>query len=95
MCVYVCVCVCVCVCLCVCLCVYVCVCVLGGEGSLVFVSTALVASSMAMYLTGYGDCLSAFREQLSPPYRCRTGLKNYSAITIYTVPSLKRAICQV
>ena len=72
-----------------------CVCVLGGEGSLVFTSTALVVSSMAMYLTGYGDCLSAFREQLSPPYTCHTGLKNDSMITIYTIPCLKRAICQV
>ena len=45
---YVCVCVCVCVRACVraCVCVCACVCVLGGEGSLVFASTALVVSSM-------------------------------------------------
>ena len=39
---------CVCVCLCVRACVRVCVrvCVLGGEGSLVFATTALVVNSM-------------------------------------------------
>ena len=47
MCVYVCVCVCVCVCACVC------VHVLGGEGSWVFASTALVVVWTAMCVSGH------------------------------------------
>ena len=46
----------------------VCVHVLGGEGSWVFASTALVVIQTAMYLTGYSDYLtSCFWEPLSPP----------------------------
>ena len=54
------------------------VCVLRRERSWVFASTALVvlAAWMAMYLTGYSDCLTSFREPLSLPWRCHTGLKN-------------------
>ena len=52
-------------------------CILDREGSRVFASRALVAVvQMVVYLTGYGDCLTGFREPLSPHHRCRTGLKN-------------------
>ena len=33
---------------------------------------------MAIYLTGYSDCLTSFRQPLSLPWRCHTGLKNVS-----------------
>ena len=53
------VCMCVCVHVCVCVCVYACVCahacVLDGEVSWVFASTALTVVQMAMYLTSYND----------------------------------------
>ena len=52
------------------------VCVLGGEGSRVFASTALVVVWTTVYLTGYSDYLISFREPLSPPYRCYIGLTN-------------------
>ena len=45
------------------------VCVLDGQGNCVFASTALEAIWTAMYLTGYSDYLTVFREPLS---RCRT-----------------------
>ena len=32
-----------------------------------------------MYLTGYSDYLTSFREPHSPPYSCRTGLKKMSS----------------
>ena len=52
-------------CACACVCVCVCVrCVLGGEGSWVFASTALVVVWTAMYLTRYSDYLTGFRESL-------------------------------
>ena len=44
-----------------------CVCVLGGEGSWMFASTALVVVWMAMYLTSYCDYLTGFHEPLLPP----------------------------
>ena len=73
----VCVCVwCVCVCVCVCVCTSMHACAVDGEGSMAFVSRALVAVWTAVYLTGYSDCLTGFRELLSPPYRCQTGMKN-------------------
>ena len=50
--------------------------VLDGEGSMVVASTALVVVRTAVYLIGYSDCLTGFREPLSPPYRCHTGLNN-------------------
>ena len=61
--------------------VNMCVGVLGGEGSLVFASTALVVSSMDSHVSDqcviiYSDYLTGFHEQLLPPYRCHTGLKN-------------------
>ena len=37
------------------MCAYVCVCVLDGEGSWVFASTALVVVWRARYLTGYSE----------------------------------------
>ena len=40
--------------------VCVCVCVLGGERSWVFASSALVVVWTAMYLTGYTDYLTGF-----------------------------------
>ena len=71
---------------CACICVYVCVracvcvcahaCVLDGEVSWVFASTALTVVQMAMCLTSYNDCLTGFCEPLLPLYRCHTGLKN-------------------
>ena len=47
------------------LCVCVCVCVLDWEGSRVVASTALVVVWTAVYLIGYTDCLTGFREPLS------------------------------
>ena len=50
------------------MCVPACVCVLGGEGSWVFASIALVVIQMAIYLTSYSDYLtSCFCKPLSPP----------------------------
>ena len=57
--------------------------VLDWEGSWVFASTALVVAEMALYLTGYSDCLNSFHERLSPPYGCHTSLKMSSTITEY------------
>ena len=57
-------------------CVCVCVCVLDWEGSRVVASTALVVVWTAVYLIGYTDCLTGFREPLSPPYRCHTGFNS-------------------
>ena len=68
------VCACVCVCVRACVCAYACV--LDGEGSWVFASTALTVVQMAIYLTSYNDCLTGFCEPLLPLYRCHTGLKN-------------------
>ena len=65
---------CVCVRACVRVCVRACVCILNREGSRVFVSTALVGVQTAMYLTGYSDYVTSFREPLSPLYRCHNGL---------------------
>ena len=76
-----CVCECECVCVCVCVNVHACVCVranvcvLGGEGSLVFASTAVVVSSMDGHVSD-SDYLTGFCKQLLPPYRCHTSLKN-------------------
>ena len=42
----------------------VCVCVLDGEESRVFASTALVVVQAVMYLTGYSDYLAGFCELL-------------------------------
>ena len=45
--------------------------------------TALVVVWTAMYMTGYTDYLTIFREPHSPPYRRHTGLKEMSsAITV-------------
>ena len=45
--------------------------------------TALVVVWTAMYMTGYSDYLTIFREPHSPPYRRHTGLKEMSsAITV-------------
>ena len=54
-------------------CVSVCVCVLDGEGSWVFSSTAIVLSSSntsmdSLSLTGHNDYLTSFCEPLLPPY---------------------------
>ena len=62
--------VCVCVraraCVRACVCVCVCVCVLDREGSRMFASTAVVVVWTALYLTGYNNCLTGFRERVSP-----------------------------
>ena len=58
------------------MCVCVRECVLDREGSWVVASTALAVAWMAMYLTSYSDYLTDFCEQLSPPYKCGTGLEN-------------------
>ena len=44
---------------------HVCACVLGGEGSWVFASTAVVVVSTAIHLTGYSDYPLEFREPLT------------------------------
>ena len=46
---------CACVCMHACACVHACVCLLGGDGSWVVASTALVVVWLAVYLTGYSD----------------------------------------
>ena len=38
-------------------------------------STALVVLQMAVYLTGYSDCLTSFHEPFSTLNRYHTGLK--------------------
>ena len=54
-----------------------CVRFLAEEGSTVFDSRALVAVfTVAVLVTSHSDCLTGFREPLSPPYTCHTGLKN-------------------
>ena len=53
---------------CVRACVRVCVCVLNGEGSRMYARTALLVVWTAVYLTGYSDYLTGFRESLSLPY---------------------------
>ena len=60
-------CVCEYICVCVCVCVCVNVCVFGVKGSCVFASTVLVEVWIAVYLTGYSDYLTGFREPLLPP----------------------------
>ena len=62
----------------VCVCVCVRVCVLDGEGNRVFASRALVVVSTDGSVSDghYSDCLTGFRELLSLPCRCDTGLKN-------------------
>ena len=47
-------------------CVRVCVCVLDREGSRMFASIAVVVVWTAVYLTGYNNCSTGFRERLSP-----------------------------
>ena len=41
---------------------------------MVVAGRALVVVQMAVYLTGYSDCLTGFHEPLFPPNRCLTGL---------------------
>ena len=60
-------------CVCVCVCVCVSVCVLDGEEGRVFASSVVVQTAVS--LIGYSDCLTGFREPISPPQRCHTGLK--------------------
>ena len=77
---------CVCVCVCVwwggggaCVCAYMHAFVCSRwEGSWVIASTALVSSIVqtAVHLTSYSDCLTGFREPLSPLHGCHTSLKN-------------------
>ena len=73
--------------MCVCVCgVCVCVCVPDREGSWAFDTAVVVVVPTAVYLTGYSDCLTGFREPLSPLYNyiCYTGLKKMSsAITVH------------
>ena len=54
-----------------------CVCVPDKEGSWAFDTAVVVVVPTAVYLTGYSDCLTGFREPLSPLYNyiCYTGLK--------------------
>ena len=62
---------------CGCVRLHVGVCVVDGEGSSVFASRDLaVLVSAAVYVTVQIDCLTGFREPLSPSYRCHTGFKN-------------------
>ena len=53
-----------------CVCVFVCS-RLGREVGVY----SLVVVQMTVYLTGYSNCLTGFREPLSLPYRCYTALK--------------------
>ena len=57
---------------CVCVCVYF----QGGKGSKVFASRVLVVGQLVMYLTGYSDYLTCFRELFLTIYQCYTGFKN-------------------
>ena len=59
-----------------CVCVCACVCVLGGDRSRLFASRVQVVEMTAVYLTGCSDCVTGYREPLSTPFRCHTGLKN-------------------
>ena len=59
----------------VCMCVCVCVCS-RRDWSRVFAGRALAVVQMAVYLTGYCDYLTSFREPLLPRCGCESGLKN-------------------
>ena len=51
-------------------------CVLDGEGSKLFASRVLAVLQTAMYLIGYRDYRTCFREPFPLPYRCHSGLIN-------------------
>ena len=53
----------------VCVCMRACMRVLQGKGSRVVASRVLAVVQTASHLTSYSDCLTSFREPLSPPYR--------------------------
>ena len=53
-----------------------CVRVLDREGSRVVARTSLAIVQTVIYLTGYSDRLTGFRDPLSPPCGCHTGVKN-------------------